>query len=82
MATSKAAKVQPQQYAAGTGYDVGDIAPTTLYCGIGTDGAPVGPVSETQPGGHGMVVCAAGQPVGSDARRLLDTLGTDTGAEG
>lgn len=83
MATRKtpAAKVEPQQYAAGQGWDVGDVAPATLYAAIGDDGAPVGPASETHPGGHATILTTKGQPVGTGARAMLDALGY-TGTEG
>ncbi|MEE4491611.1 hypothetical protein [Streptomyces sp. BE230] len=73
------ATVRPQEYAAGTGWEIGQTAPEDAYRALGGDGhaAPVGPVLATHPGGHARLIVVKGAVVTEGARRELDAAEQD-----
>lgn len=76
-----AATVAPQQYAAGTGWQVGDTAPTDAFRALDDHGNPTGPVSEAHPGGYARLIVAAGATITDGVRRELDAADAE-GDEG
>ena len=66
--------VRPQEYAAGTGWEIGNLAPSDAYRALdGTgSGALTGPVVYSHPGGYARLIVAQGQPVTEGVRRELD----------
>ncbi|WP_406735356.1 hypothetical protein OG508_28085 [Streptomyces sp. NBC_01108] len=68
------ATVRTQEYAAGTGWQVGQVAPEDAFRALdaaGT-GAPVGPVVSAHPGGYARQIVTKGALVTEDVRRELD----------
>ncbi|GAA2112466.1 hypothetical protein GCM10009759_55200 [Kitasatospora saccharophila] len=67
------AAVRPREYAAGTGWDVGQSAPDDAYRALDPDGtgAPVGPVVHTHPGGYAVQIVAKGALVTESVARAL-----------
>ena len=77
-----AATVRPQEYAAGTGWDVGQTAPEDAYRALdaaGT-GGPTGPVVHKHPGGHARQIVTKGALITAGVRRELDEAEQDGGA--
>ncbi|MDT0473005.1 hypothetical protein RM863_12810 [Streptomyces sp. DSM 41014] len=74
------AAVRTQEYAAGTGWEVGQSAPSDAYRaldGAGT-GEPTGPVVHTHPGGYARQIVAKGGLVTAGVKRELDAEASDT----
>ncbi|MFJ5675032.1 hypothetical protein [Streptomyces sp. NPDC093097] len=65
------ATVQTQQYAAGTGWEVGQAAPSDAFRALDDQAAPYGPVVHTHPGGHARLIVAKGATVTESAAREL-----------
>lgn len=76
-----AAAVRPQEYDAGTGWDVGQQAPEDAFRALDGEGynTPVGPVVHTHPGGHARLIVAKGGLVTAGVRRELDDAESDEG---
>lgn len=70
----KAATVRTQEYAAGTGWDVGQTAPEDAFRALGGDDmtTPVGPVVNRHPGGYARQIVAKGGLVTEGVKRELD----------
>jgi len=68
------AVVQPQQYSAGEGWEVGQTAPSDAFRALdaGGTGEPTGPVVHTHPGGYARQIVAKGQIITEGVRRELD----------
>ncbi|MCM2427382.1 hypothetical protein [Streptomyces sp. RKAG337] len=68
-----AATVRPQQYAAGTGWDVGQTAPSDAFRALDSAGSgePTGPVVHTHPGGYARQIVAKGGLVTEGVHREL-----------
>ncbi|WP_098892266.1 hypothetical protein [Streptomyces sp. or3] len=77
-----AATVRPQEYTAGTGWDVGQTAPEDAYRALDTagTGGPTGPVVHTHPGGYARQIVTKGALVTAGVRRELDEAEQDGGA--
>lgn len=74
-----AATVRPQEYAAGTGWEVGQTAPEDAYRALdaaGT-GSPTGPVVHKHPGGYARQIVAKGGLVTDGVKRELDAAKQD-----
>ncbi|MFE7370140.1 hypothetical protein [Streptomyces anulatus] len=80
--TPPAATVRTQEYAAGTGWDVGQTAPEDAFRALGGEGmtTPVGPVVHEHPGGYARQVVTKGGLVTDGVRRELDKAEQDGGA--
>lgn len=67
-------KVQPQEYAAGEGWDVGQSAPEDAFRALDAAGSgqPVGPVVHEHPGGHARQIVAKGGLITEGVKRELD----------
>ncbi|MGY4903312.1 hypothetical protein OHB49_28855 [Streptomyces sp. NBC_01717] len=76
-----AATVRTQEYAAGTGWDVGQTAPEDAFRALDGDGhsTVVGPVVHTHPGGHARQIVAKGGLVTEGVKRELDAAESDEG---
>ncbi|WP_228181342.1 hypothetical protein [Streptomyces anulatus] len=72
--SAPAATVRPQEYSAGTGWDVGQTAPEDAFRALGGEGmtTPVGPVVHEHPGGYARQVVTKGGLVTDGVRRELD----------
>jgi hypothetical protein len=72
--TTNPAVVPTQQYAAGVGWQVGQVAPEDAYRALDSSGtgAPVGPVVHTHPGGYARQVVAKGGLITEGVKRELD----------
>lgn len=81
-ATPPQAAVAPQQYAAGTGWEAGQIAPADQYRATDDHGVPVGPVTETHPGGRARLIVTKGATVTNGVRAELDAAQADQDAQG
>ncbi|MEV6081114.1 hypothetical protein AB0L80_39390 [Streptomyces sp. NPDC052069] len=75
------AAVRPQEYAAGTGWQVGQSAPEDAFRALdaGGTGAPVGPVVAVHPGGYARQIVSKGALVTEGVRRELDAAESDEG---
>ncbi|MGW2210122.1 hypothetical protein [Streptomyces sp. NPDC001781] len=74
------AAVRTQEYSAGTGWEVGQTAPSDAYRALdaaGT-GSPTGPVVHTHPGGYARQIVAKGAQITEGVRRELDDAERDT----
>lgn len=82
--TAPAATVRPQEYAAGTGWEVGQTAPEDAYRALDANGtgAPTGPVVSSHPGGFARLIVAKGAVVTDGVRRELDAAKSDESGEG
>lgn len=69
-----AAVIRTQEYAAGTGWEVGQTAPSDAYRALDDNGtgAPVGPVVHEHPGGYARQIVAKGALVTDGVKRELD----------
>lgn len=69
-----AATVRTQEYAAGTGWQVGETAPADAFRALDTAdfATPVGPVVNEHPGGYARQIVAKGGTVTPGVRRELD----------
>ena len=78
-----AAVVQPQQYDAGTGWEVGQTAPEDAFRALDASGsgAPTGPVVHSHPGGYARLIVAKGGTVTEGVRRELDAAEEQPAAE-
>ncbi|WP_327246552.1 hypothetical protein [Streptomyces sp. NBC_01320] len=76
-----AATVRTQEYAAGTGWDVGQLAPEDAFRALDSDGysTAVGPVVHEHPGGHARQIVAKGGLVTEGVKRELDAAESDEG---
>lgn len=78
-----AATVRTQEYAAGTGWEVGQTAPEDAFRALDGDGysTVVGPVVHEHPGGYARQIVAKGGLVTAGVRRELDAAdaGSDEG---
>ncbi|WP_069743040.1 hypothetical protein [Streptomyces sp. EN23] len=74
-----AATVRTQEYAAGTGWDVGQTAPKDAFRALGGEGmtTPVGPVVHEHPGGYARQIVTKGGRVTQGVRRELDAAERD-----
>ncbi|MFI8865339.1 hypothetical protein ACIGNW_00250 [Streptomyces sp. NPDC053707] len=79
--TAPAAAVRPQEYAAGTGWDVGQQAPEDAFRALGGEGmtSPTGPVVHKHPGGYARQIVAKGGLVTEGVKRELDAAESDEG---
>ncbi len=77
------AVVRTKEYAAGTGWDVGQAAPDDAYRALDSAGTgePVGPVVHSHPGGHARLIVAKGAVITDGVRRELDAA-DDEGEQG
>ncbi|WP_405554333.1 hypothetical protein [Streptomyces sp. NBC_01171] len=69
-----AAAVRTQEYSAGTGWEVGQTAPSDAFRALdaaGT-GSPTGPVVHEHPGGYARQIVAKGGQITEGVRRELD----------
>ncbi|MFJ5802683.1 hypothetical protein [Streptomyces decoyicus] len=73
------AAVRTQEYAAGTGWDVGQSAPSDAYRALDSAGSgePVGPVVHSHPGGYARQIVAKGGLVTEGVKRDLDAADSD-----
>ncbi|MGW9299419.1 hypothetical protein ACWHA3_01150 [Streptomyces cyaneofuscatus] len=79
--TTPAATVRTQEYAAGTGWNVGQTAPDDAFRALdaaGT-GGPTGPVVHEHPGGYARQIVAKGGLVTDGVKRELDAAESDEG---
>lgn len=67
-------KIQPQEYAAGEGWDVGNTAPSDAYRALDGDGynTPVGPVVYSHPGGFARQIVVKGGLITEGVKAELD----------
>lgn len=67
------ATVRPREYAAGTGWEIGQTAPEDAYRALDPSGtgAPVGPVVHTHPGGSAVQIVAKGALVTASVARAM-----------
>lgn len=70
-AAQPSATVAPQQYS-GTGWQVGDTAPSDAYRALDDTGAPTGPVVSTHPGDRAVQIVAEGGQITDGVRQQLD----------
>lgn len=70
-AQAPAATVQPVRYAAGTGWELGQAAPSDKFIEVGPDGADVGKPTGTAPKGYGRQIAAKGATVTAAVRADL-----------
>lgn len=68
------ATVRTQEYAAGTGWQVGQTAPSDAFRALDPSGtgAPVGPVVHEHPGSYARQIVAKGALITEGVRRELD----------
>jgi hypothetical protein len=68
------AAVRTQEYAAGTGWDIGQTAPEDAFRALGGEGmtTPVGPVVNKHPGGFARQIVSKGALVTEGVKRELD----------
>ncbi|MET7560567.1 hypothetical protein ABZS95_10220 [Streptomyces sp. NPDC005479] len=68
------AAVRTQEYAAGTGWDVGQTAPEDAFRALDTAdfATPTGPVVHEHPGGHARQVVIKGGLITEGVKRELD----------
>lgn len=68
------AAVRTKEYAAGTGWDVGQKAPEDAFRALGGEGmtTAVGPVVHEHPGGYARQIVAKGGLVTEGVKRELD----------
>ncbi|MCX4601209.1 hypothetical protein OG402_11990 [Streptomyces anulatus] len=80
--TAPAATVRPQEYSAGTGWEVGQTAPEDAFRALDVSGSgePTGPVVNTHPGGYARQIVTKGALVTAGVRRELDEAEQDGGA--
>lgn len=74
--------VRPQEYSAGTGWEVGQTAPEDAFRALDVSGSgePTGPVVNTHPGGYARQIVTKGALVTAGVRRELDEAEQDGGA--
>ncbi|WP_354596842.1 hypothetical protein R1Y80_09845 [Streptomyces sp. JL1001] len=74
-----AATVRTQEYAAGTGWDVGQAAPKDAFRALGGEGmtTPVGPVVHEHPGGYARQIVTKGGLVTEGVKRELEAAERD-----
>lgn len=79
-----AATVRTQEYAAGTGWDVGQTAPEDAFRALDGDGhnTLVGPVVHTHPGGYARQIVTKGSLVTAGVRRELDDAEAEQSEQG
>lgn len=77
----RAAAVRPQEYNAGTGWDVGQLAPEDAFRALDGDGhsTAVGPVVHEHPGGYARQIVAKGGLVTDGVKRELDAAESNEG---
>lgn len=70
---TNAAIVQPQEYAAGVGWEVGQTAPSDAFRALDGEGynTPSGPVVYSHPGGHARQIVARGGLITEGVAREL-----------
>ncbi|MEU3700983.1 hypothetical protein AB0E82_02020 [Streptomyces anulatus] len=80
--TAPAATVRPQEYSAGTGWEVGQTAPEDAFRALDSAGSgePTGPVVNTHPGGYARQIVTRGALITAGVRRELDEAEQDGGA--
>lgn len=73
------AAVRTQEYAAGTGWNVGQTAPEAAYRALGGEGmtTPVGPIANKHPGGFARLIVAKGGLITAGVKRDLDAAEAD-----
>ena len=78
-----AATVRTQEYAAGTGWDVGQTAPEDAYRKLGGEGltTPVGPVVHEHPGGYARQIVVKGGLITEGVKRELDAAEAEQDGE-
>jgi hypothetical protein len=79
--TRPAATVRTQEYGAGTGWDVGQTAPSDAFRALDAAGTgePTGPVVHAHPGGYARQIVAKGQVITEGVRRELDAADAEQG---
>ncbi|MEU9198855.1 hypothetical protein [Streptomyces sp. NPDC048332] len=76
-----AAAVRTQEYAAGTGWDVGQVAPDDAFRALDAAGSGevTGPVVHTHPGGYARQIVVKGGLITAGVKRELDAAESDEG---
>lgn len=76
-----AAAVRTQEYAAGTGWQVGETAPEDAFRALDTAdfATPVGAVVHEHPGGYARQIVAKGGLITEGVRRELDAAESEQG---
>lgn len=76
-------KIQPQEYAAGEGWEVGNRAPSDAFRALDGEGynTPAGPVVYTHPGGHARQIVSKGATVTEGVKRELDAAADEGDAD-
>ncbi|WP_407553079.1 hypothetical protein QOM21_23895 [Streptomyces sp. Pv4-95] len=76
---STPAAVRTQEYAAGTGWDVGQTAPSDAFRALDSagNGESVGPVVHSHPGGYARQIVAKGGLITEGVKRDLDAADSD-----
>ncbi|MFD6294523.1 hypothetical protein ACFWFU_06930 [Streptomyces sp. NPDC060235] len=79
-----AATVRTQEYAAGTGWQVGQTAPQDAFRALDTAdfATPTGPVVHTHPGGYARQIVAKDGLITEGVRRELDAAESDESEQG
>jgi hypothetical protein len=77
-------KIAPQEYAAGEGWEIGNVAPEDAYRALDGAGGGLltGPVVHTHPGGHARLIVSKGQPITEGVVRELAAAEADTDESG
>jgi hypothetical protein len=68
------AAVRTQEYAAGTGWDIGQTAPADAFRALDAAGTgePTGPVVHSHPGGYARQIVSKGAVITAGVKRELD----------
>ncbi|GGS81979.1 hypothetical protein [Streptomyces griseoviridis] len=76
------ATVRTREYAAGTGWEVGQTAPADAYRALSDQGTGqvTGPVLDHHPGGYARLIVQKGAVVTEGVRRELDAAETEASA--
>jgi hypothetical protein len=78
------AAVRTQEYAAGTGWDIGQTAPEDAFRALGGEGmsTPVGPIVNKHPGGFARQVVAKGGLITEGVKRELNAAKAEAEQDG
>lgn len=76
------ATIAPREYAPGTGWREGDIAPSDAYRRLDSRGCTTGPVVYENPGGRAIRIAVKGMRVGEAVRREFDRAEREAAAAG
>jgi hypothetical protein len=74
-------KVQPQEYAAGEGWEVGQVAPADAFRALDSSGTGTvtGPVVHEHPGGYARQIVAKGGLITEGVKRELAAADDESG---